>query len=100
MSVFIQNNVAASSEVVMGGQNGAYAYIQPYTSGNFVYDLNAGAFPSVATPRGGTKGAWVVSRTSATAENAYANGSSTSFSLSSTAVSAVVSLTIPILAFY
>ena len=80
LSVFAQNNVAQGTEVAIGCDAGTYAYIQPYVSGgNFYYDLNAGSFPNAANPMGGTKGAWVVSRTGGSAEAAYYNGNSTAF---------------------
>jgi hypothetical protein len=60
-----------------GGDTIEYTFIQPLTTALFIYDINGGAFQSVAN--GQAKGNWIATRTGINTTAAYLNSNLTPF---------------------
>jgi hypothetical protein len=78
----LTNRTTNSAAVPIGAVSSSnYVIIQPLTGGVYTWEINAVSFPSVANSS--TKAAWVSTRTGASAEASYKNGSSTAIATGS-----------------
>jgi hypothetical protein len=76
LGAYVLTNRGSGTGVEIGVSDGTiFSIIEPFNGGMLDWDLNGGAFPSVAVA--GSNAAWIVSRTGASAHAAYRNGSST-----------------------
>jgi hypothetical protein len=79
----LTNRTSSNTGVALGVDDGTiYCIIEPLNGGVYTWDTNGGSFPSFTNTS--ARGAWISTRTTASAHATYQNGSATAVQSSST----------------